>query len=261
MLDILVSIIRHGQTDCNARGVLQGQMETSLNAVGRQEAEKLGARLKNQYFSHLYSSNLERAFETARIVVKDNLATPNKEAFLLDARLRERGFGIFEGKPKSELADSHAAAAEGKDYPGRRHYVPPNGESMAQVYCRARECLVELCLSVLKDRSSSVDEGNADVSVLISTHGGVAIELFTFLVKELGCPPPDGTTKSQMIAIPGNTALSTFRLTLNPDLADEELSRVVSRPKDLITECVCLTIHDRSHCDDAQANGGRMTIY
>ena len=72
MRHILISIIRHGQTDCNLRGVLQGQMETSLNATGREEAEKLGVRLKSETYTHVHSSNMERAEETARIVLRNN---------------------------------------------------------------------------------------------------------------------------------------------------------------------------------------------
>ena len=257
MLNIHISIIRHGQTDCNARGVLQGQMETSLNSTGREEAEKLGARLKNQRFTHIYSSNLERAVDTARLVLGHNVATADeaKDSIVFDARLRERSFGDYEGKPKEELAARHAAAAQEKDYPGKRHFVPENGESTAEVYARAREFLIEICLAIGNEKKKADTVEDDDVSVLISTHGGVAIELFAFLVKELHCPPPSGKSASRMIAIPGNTALSTFRVTLNlEDVVRRELTEVVSRPAYLFADCACLTIHDRSHCENEAQN-------
>ena len=90
--------------------------------------------------------------------------------------------------------------------------------------------------------------GEKEPSILISTHGGVAIEFFAFFVKELHCPPPEGTTAAKMIAIPGNTALSVFRLTLDEKLAQKRLEEVIARPGELMTDCVCLKIHDRSHC-------------
>lgn len=262
MRDILISIIRHGQTDCNLRGVLQGQMETSLNATGRDEAEKLGARLQNESYTHVNSSNMERAEETARIVLRNNgvVTQKVKDEIRFDARLRERSFGVFEGKPKEEFADFNDKASRKKDYPGRKHFTPPNGESISTVYARARECLIEILWNVVTSltatttttTASSADDQGPDASVLISTHGGVAIELFAFLVKELDCPPPEGKTASEMIAIPGNTALATFHLSIDDDdISEKELSHVLARPNELIARCLCLNIHDRTHCGDA----------
>lgn len=270
MRNILISIIRHGQTDCNLRGVLQGQMETSLNSTGRAEADQLGVRLRNENYTHVYSSNMERAADTARIVLRNNTVSKDevKDDIRFDARLRERSFGIFEGKPKEELGEFHEKASKEKDYLGRRHFTPPNGESIATVYLRARECLMEIVWNVVSTMTTTTTTGNPrttnsstgsdDASVLISTHGGVAIEMFTFLVKELNCPPPPGKDASQMIAIPGNTALSTFRLTIDDAIAGKELSHISARPKELVTGCVCLNIHDRAHCADGSTNGGAV---
>lgn len=273
MRNILVSIIRHGQTDYNLRGVLQGQMETSLNATGREEAEKLGVKLRDEVYTHAHSSNMERAADTARIVLRNNrvpATDKGKNELQLDARLRERSFGIFEGKPKEELAEFHRQAARDKNYPGKRHFTPPDGESCAAVYARARECLMDILMNTLTSLTTNgtrttstdnVEKSVPDASVLIFTHGGVAIELFAFFVKELHCQPPAGMNSSQMIAIPGNTALSTFRLTIDDDgIKKKELSHVLTRPNELITQCVCLNIHDRTHCRDAIINGGKPAV-
>ena len=135
-----------------------------------------------------------------------------------------------------------------EDYPGKRHFVPEKGESVAQVYTRAREFLIEACLAIVEEENQQKQQQQPQL--LISTHGGVAIELFAFLVRELGCPPPDGKTAAQMIAIPGNTALASFELTLDAaGNAGKKIDQVVSRPADLITGCRCITIHDRTHCE------------
>jgi len=259
MRRIKLSIIRHGQTDCNLRGVLQGQMDTPLNETGKLEASKLGERLKNESVSFVLSSQLDRALETIKIVMSHKSdSVVRKLPIEIDKRLQERAFGIFEGQPKGLLSDAHNKAAQEKDYPGRRHFIPKKGESMAQVYMRARVVLLEILSNIVNGECSPKPDNEEEIThILISTHGGVAIELISFLVKELGCGPPEGVTKSQMIAIPGNTALAQFILTLVPTTVS--FQEIIARPKDLIDESICLTIHDRSHCDQSYKAG--TTVY
>jgi broad specificity phosphatase PhoE len=91
-------IVRHGQTDWNTQGRVQGQTDTPLNATGREQAQKLETELKDHHFDVASSSDLSRASETAKI-----LLTNTGLALITDKRLRERDFGVWEGRLQSEL--------------------------------------------------------------------------------------------------------------------------------------------------------------
>ena len=98
-------LVRHGETDWNRDGRWQGHSDTHLNDVGRDQARRVAMELHD--VDLVYSSDLARARETAEIVA-DVLAVPVR----LDARLRERSFGAWEGLTGSEIeaafADAHA---------------------------------------------------------------------------------------------------------------------------------------------------------
>ncbi|KAL7421418.1 hypothetical protein Q5752_004303 [Cryptotrichosporon argae] len=92
---MLLYIVRHGQTDHNKLGLVQGTLDVPLNATGRAQAARLAQHLALVPFRQAYTSDLKRAEETARIV----LAEHPKCVLNLDERLRERGLGSAEGRP------------------------------------------------------------------------------------------------------------------------------------------------------------------
>ena len=90
-------LIRHGETDWNAEGRLQGHTDRPLSDYGRRQAQQLGDQLKNEELEDegleaIYSSDLARARETAEIV-GERLGLPVG----LDADLREKDWGNWEG--------------------------------------------------------------------------------------------------------------------------------------------------------------------
>jgi probable phosphoglycerate mutase len=89
-------LVRHGETDWNAAGRWQGHSDTPLNDEGRRQALALAATLED--VDVVYASDLARARETAEIV-GERLELPVR----LDARLRERGFGAWEGLTTAEV--------------------------------------------------------------------------------------------------------------------------------------------------------------
>jgi broad specificity phosphatase PhoE len=104
-------LVRHGETDWNRNGRWQGGSDTSLNDLGREQAQALAEQLDGS-IDVVYSSDLARARETAEIV-----AAKLGLEVRVDARLRERSFGSWEGLTTSEIedrfADSHRRWREG----------------------------------------------------------------------------------------------------------------------------------------------------
>ena len=89
--------LRHGETPQSQSGILQGQSETELNAMGRKTAENAAARLAGITLHAIHASPLRRAWQTASILS----ALTGVPAYPLPG-LMERSWGIYEGRPKSE---------------------------------------------------------------------------------------------------------------------------------------------------------------
>ena len=94
-----VVAIRHGETAWNAELRMQGQLDIELNAHGRWQAARVAAALADERLDAVYSSDLRRARQTA-----EPLARAQGLPVRLDAGLRERSFGVFEGHTFDEVA-------------------------------------------------------------------------------------------------------------------------------------------------------------
>lgn len=95
-------IVRHGQTDWNARGLLQGQSDIPMNNEGIKQAKMLSKNLQDIKFDAIFSSDLVRAKRTAEII-----AFERKMAVATTKLLRERRYGKFEGKPYRMMHQFH----------------------------------------------------------------------------------------------------------------------------------------------------------
>lgn len=89
----IIYLVRHGETDWNKIGRMQGHTDIKLNREGIQQARALKKLLTNVTFDFAYSSDLARAKDTANLLLTDQ-STQLKT----DPELRERSFGHFEGK-------------------------------------------------------------------------------------------------------------------------------------------------------------------
>lgn len=116
-MSVIVWLVRHGETEWNAAGRFQGWTDVPLNATGRSQAEALAKVLEDESFDGVWSSDLERAVETARIA----LAEPTE-----DRRLRELDFGDIEGALWDQLDPEIRAALKDFDV-----FESPGGESAA----------------------------------------------------------------------------------------------------------------------------------
>ena len=85
-------IVRHGKTDWNVQGLMQGSIDISLNAEGIKEAKDLAKTMDLSKIDICICSPLKRTKETAELIVGD------KKKIIYDELLLERGFGDFEGK-------------------------------------------------------------------------------------------------------------------------------------------------------------------
>jgi broad specificity phosphatase PhoE len=85
-------LVRHGETDWNADGRLQGQTDRPLSDFGRRQAQQLAEELRGEELEAVYSSDLARARETAEIV-GERLGLP----VVFDPDLREKDWGTWEG--------------------------------------------------------------------------------------------------------------------------------------------------------------------
>ncbi|MDQ8735435.1 histidine phosphatase family protein [Paenibacillus sp. LHD-38] len=97
---MLIGLVRHGKTDWNEEGKIQGQTDIPLNAAGITQAISLADRLSGEerIWDAVISSDLKRAYATAQIIA-EKLNIPLLES---DPRLRERYFGEVEGTKEQE---------------------------------------------------------------------------------------------------------------------------------------------------------------
>jgi len=147
-------LVRHGETDWNLAQRFQGHSDVPLNKVGFQQAKALRDRLDSETIASIYSSDLERAYETAKII------SNGKNRLQTDIRLREVHFGDWEALTYNEIQQKYPgqlAAWEQDVY----KTAPPNGETLEQ--------LAEHTQSILNDLLMN----HKDETILIVSHGGV----------------------------------------------------------------------------------------
>lgn len=156
-----IYFIRHGQTGWNAEGRLQGSHDVALNAVGEGQAATVAPRLAKVAGPALaeaafIASPLMRTRRTMEIM-RGALGLPPAE-YTIDPRLREIGFGAWEGSTWAEIRRRDPAGASQRDR-NRWHYRPPGlgAESYAMLTERVAPFFAEL----------------GPVSVVVA-HGGVA---------------------------------------------------------------------------------------
>jgi broad specificity phosphatase PhoE len=148
--------IRHGQTDWNAEGRLQGSKDTPLNERGRQQAAAAIALLADLPIDVIISSDLSRTMETTTIINQ----SINKPVYA-DSRLRERHFGIIGGMTQAEMAArpwQELFVSIEEDIDG--HRLPIDGEPMADFEHR------------IIDTTSSLLKENPNSNILFVGHGG-----------------------------------------------------------------------------------------
>ncbi len=162
--DATLILVRHGETVWNVENRWQGQKDSRLTDLGREQARRVAARLAVTKVSAVYSSDLGRAREVADII-----AAPHSLPVIEREDLRERSYGLLEGKTSKE-----AGVSEGVWFlrwqADHLRQAPPAGENEQMVGDRVMDALAEIA------------ESHLGQTVVISTHGGpIKIAFFRIL--------------------------------------------------------------------------------
>ncbi len=167
----LLYVIRHGETDWNAAQRWQGHTDVPLNARGRAQARSLCDSLRSLRPSGIVSSDLARALETAEIVADElGIGVP-----WVDAGLRERSFGCFEGLTREECAARHPEAWARWIL---ERLPPPGAETQAAVTSRVVLAVVRAAEAVARPGAPA----------LVIAHGGAMRALVAATTGKM--PPP-----------------------------------------------------------------------
>lgn len=131
-------LVRHGETEYNRRGIMQGGgIDSTLNATGREQARALARRLASVDIDALYASTLRRATQTADILAADH--EPLSRTHLRS--LTEMDWGVHEGEAPSPDRDASVEALKSAWRDGAYDRGPEGGESIREVQDRARQAL------------------------------------------------------------------------------------------------------------------------
>ena len=174
-------LARHGQTDDNIRGRIQGQRDVPLNEKGRDQARLLSRRLGGDKIDVIYASPLRRAWETAMTV-----AAPHQVEILANDSLKEAAYGAWEGLTWNEIRNKYPLAFA--EWAVDRDRVPDGAENVHDLAQRVYGFL------------DHVRTTHRDGTVLVVAHGG---PLRVMVCAGFGIP----VEKSVDMAI-DNTALS-----------------------------------------------------
>lgn len=156
---MLVGLIRHGLTDWNAVGKIQGQSDIPLNEEGRKQAYQLAQRLKDDttyQWDFVITSGLSRAQETGKIIA-DSLKIPIYDP---DSRIMERAFGQVEG-----LTSLERESLWGKEW------------DQLDLGQEKDEAIRKRALAFMND----LGERYGDRNVLVISHGGLLAQLYSAL--------------------------------------------------------------------------------
>lgn len=157
-------LIRHGQTDWNLKGKIQGSFDIELNDIGIKQAEELSNKILEEgyKFSKIYSSLQRRAAKTAEI-----LSHATNIDYILIKGLEEMNLGKWEGLSWTEVKEKYPIEY-GKWYINRKYTKTPMGESYQD--------LLERVLPVMH---KIINKNSEDV--LIVTHSAVIMSIQCYL--------------------------------------------------------------------------------
>ncbi len=167
-----ILLARHGETEWNKIGRVQGWTDIGLSAAGEAQAARLAERLRGTKLAGVYSSELSRARQTAAPI-----AAQHDTAVQTLPGLREKGYGKWEGLTREDLERDWAALWHQYHTLRVLEAVVPEGETWPEVCLRTVEALQTILAA----------HPGADETVLLVGHGGSARAL---VLEALQAPLP-----------------------------------------------------------------------
>ncbi len=161
-------VVRHGETIWNADQRMQGHMDVPLSDVGIRQARAVAARLANEQIDKIYSSDLQRALQTA-----ETIRSGRPIMLVTDARLREIHMGFFQGMTLGEARAQHGDAWE-RFFIHDAEYALPGGQSRSHKQGEIAEFMEQL---ISEERGKRI---------VVVTHGGILIAMLRHV---LNIPP------------------------------------------------------------------------
>jgi len=145
-----IIIVRHGQTNSNAKGLTQGQIDTDLNTIGIEQAKKAGMFIRNNYnIFEAWVSDLKRTQQTAKEIIKE---------FKTSKLLREMSFGKWENHLFKNIISEYPKLV--KEYAeASDSFRAPEGESFGDMHVRSVNFIEKINMNDQKE-------------ILIVSHGG-----------------------------------------------------------------------------------------
>ncbi len=163
-----IYIVRHGQDEDNAHGILNGHRDTPLTKVGSKQAREIATKIEKAriVFDIILSSPLKRVYSTAQAIAENQSAKIEIEPLLI-----ERDFGVMTGKPLAsiiELCSPDVLETEHINY----FLCPEGAETFPDLVKRGEKLLAEL-----KKKYN-------DKKILLVTHGDIGKMIYAAYSKK-----------------------------------------------------------------------------
>lgn len=161
-----IYLIRHGQTDWNIQGKIQGSHDIPLNETGCRQAQRLAKGMSSHTVKRIFASPLVRAAETAKILGKEK-----KVDVCFMQKLVEVEFGKWEGLTWTEIKKEYPMEYEQWCLDSAKA-TPPGGEIQSEIMKRCTEALNEII---------NLTGGQEDTAIV--SHGATLAHLFTYMMR------------------------------------------------------------------------------
>ncbi|XP_062403421.1 probable fructose-2,6-bisphosphatase TIGAR A isoform X3 [Sardina pilchardus] len=208
MIPCILTLVRHGETQFNRDGMLQGQsIDSPLSEIGERQSEAAGIYLRDVKFTNAFVSDMQRA---------------------------RQSFGIVEGQPM-DLMRSMANDA-GQSFPD---FTPPQGETVEQIKIRFAEFLGSMLQQLMEEHRHQDGTQNTPIHVLVVTHGAYMRVVVRYMVEDLHCSFHSGVDKSHAYSACPNTGLIRFIFNMkccNESAAPSDLQCLFVNQADHITK-------------------------
>jgi broad specificity phosphatase PhoE len=157
-----VYIVRHGETEWNAQGRIQGHTDICLSEKGREQARVVSRRLAEVPFDVAYSSDLSRTRETAQVILGERNVPLHPTP-----QLREYHKGVFEGLTVQEYSLRYPELYQAS-LVNDLDFAPPGGETIRQTSARMARFGAQLKKSHLDDTVLVVGHGGSLRSLIVA---------------------------------------------------------------------------------------------